>query len=100
MISPCRIPRTCDRTRIDPLLVALLFAAYLLVSSGEAMGQETAGSTSEEAGVSWFPAVPLQITAGVDMGFDDHVLGSNATTGSSGQTSIFARENVILSYDR
>jgi opacity protein-like surface antigen len=99
MISPCRIPRSCDRDRVDPLPLALLFAACLLVSVGETMGQEPAGATSEEAGVSWFPAVPLQITAGVDMGYDDRVLGSNATS-SSGQSSFFARENVILSYDR
>jgi hypothetical protein len=63
------------------------------------------GSTSEEAGVSWFPSVPLQFTAGVDIGYDDHILGnnattSNATTSSSGQTSFFARENVVLSYNR
>jgi hypothetical protein len=64
------------------------------------MGQYAAGSTSEEAGVSWLPSVPLDITAGVDMGYDDHVLGSNATTSSSGQSSFFARENVVLSYDR
>jgi hypothetical protein len=58
------------------------------------------GSTFEEAGVGWLPAVPLQITAGVDMGYDDHVIGSSATTNSSGQSSFFARENLVLSYDR
>jgi hypothetical protein len=68
----------------------------LLPLVGEAMAQEAA----EEAGVSWFPAVPLQITAGVDMGYDDHVTGSSATTTSSGQSSFLARENLILSYDR
>jgi hypothetical protein len=36
----------------------------------------------------------------VDIGYDDHVLGSNATTNSSGQSSFFARENIVLSYDR
>jgi hypothetical protein len=34
------------------------------------------------------------------MGYDDHVIGSSATTNSSGQTSFFARENLVLSYDR
>jgi predicted porin len=36
----------------------------------------------------------------VDMGYDDHVLGSSAATSSSGQGSFFARENVVLSYNR
>jgi hypothetical protein len=97
MISPCRIHRA--RNRVDPLPLALLFAASLLALVVEAMGQETAGSTSGEGAVSWFPSVPLQITAGVDLGYDDHVLGSNATN-SSGQGSFFARESVVLSYDR
>jgi len=64
------------------------------------MGQDAASSTSEEAGVSLVPSVPVRITAGVDIGYDDHVIGSSATTSSSGQSSFFARENVTLSYDR
>jgi len=101
MISPCRIPWTCDRNRVDPLPLALLFAvAFSLALVVQAMGQEAAGSTSEEGGVGWFPLVPLRITAGVDAGYDDHVTGSSATTTSSGQSSFFARENVVLSYDR
>jgi hypothetical protein len=36
----------------------------------------------------------------VDIGYDDHVLGSNASTSSSGQSSFFARENLVLAYDR
>jgi len=71
---------------MDSLPLAFLFAAFLLVSRNEAIGQ---GAT-----------VPLDITAGVDIGYDDHVLGSNATTNSSGQSSFFARENIVLSYDR
>jgi opacity protein-like surface antigen len=63
-----------------------MFAAFLLAPRNEAIGQ---GAT-----------VPLDITAGVDIGYDDHVIGSSATTSSSGQTSFFARENVVLSYDR
>jgi hypothetical protein len=57
----------------------------------------------EEAGVSWFPAVPVHITAGVDVGYDDHVLGSSATGNSSGQGSqgsFLSRENLVLTYDR
>lgn len=98
MISPCRIHRA--RNRVDALPLTLLFAVCLLAPVIQATGQETAGSTSEEAGVSWFPSVPLQITAGVEIGYDNHVLGSNATTNSRGQSSLFARENVVLSYDR
>ena len=55
---------------------------------------------SEAAGVGWLPAVPIQITAGLDMGYDDHVTGSTATTSSSGQSSSFARENLVLTYVR
>jgi Putative beta-barrel porin 2 len=84
MILPCRIHR--PRKLIDSLPLAFLFAAFLLFPRNEAIGQ---GAT-----------VPLDITAGVDIGYDDHVLGSSATTSSSGQTSFFARENVVLSYDR
>jgi hypothetical protein len=88
------------RNRVDPLPLALLFIASSLTLVGEAMAQETGGLTSEEAGVSWFPSVPLRITLGVDVGYDDHVTGSDVTTNSSGQSSFLVRENVILSYDR
>jgi len=64
------------------------------------MSQGTVGPTSEGAGVSWLPAVPIQITAGVGIGYDDHVTGSTATTSSSGQSSFFARENLVLTYVR
>jgi hypothetical protein len=84
MILPCRIH--WPRKLIDSLPFAFLFAAFLLAPRNEAIGQ---GAT-----------VPLDITAGVDFGYDDHVLGSTATTSSSGQSSSFARENLVLSYDR
>jgi hypothetical protein len=65
----------------------------------EGMGQDAASSTSEEAGVSLVPSVPLQITAGVDMGYDDNVIPRGGS-GGSGQGSLFTRENLTLSYDR
>jgi hypothetical protein len=98
MILPCRIYRA--RNLLNPLPFAFLFTVFLLAPVTEGMGQDAASSTSEEAGVSLVPSVPLQITAGVDMGYDDHVIGSSATTNSSGQSSFFARENLVLSYDR
>jgi hypothetical protein len=98
MILPCRIHRA--RNRVDSLPLALLVAASLLAPFAESMGQYAVGSTSEEAGVSWFPSVPLQITAGVDIGYDDHVIGSNAAANSSSQSSFFAKENLVLTYDR
>jgi hypothetical protein len=98
MILPCRTHR--PRKSIDSLRLAFVFAAFLLVLPNEAIGQYAGGSTSETAGAAGRATVPLDITAGVDMGYDDHVLGSNATANSSGQGSSFARENIVLSYDR
>src|SRR5262249_32485393 len=57
--------------------------------------QQTGSSPLEEAGIGWLPAVPIQITAGVDTGYDD-----NVTLGSSPQSSWFARENLTLTYNR
>ena len=92
MISPCRIHQ--PRNRVDPLPLALLFAAFLL-----AMAQYATSSASAEGG-SGGSSVPFEITAGVDMGYDDRVIGSSATTSSSGQSSFFARENLVLAYNR
>ena len=36
----------------------------------------------------------------MDLGYDDHVLGSNANTGGRGQGSFSVRENLVLTYDR
>jgi Outer membrane protein beta-barrel domain len=96
MILPCRIHRA--RSHIDSLSLAFLFGAFLLASVTKAMGQYAAGSTSEGGGGG--PSVPFGITAGVDFGYDDHVIGSNAATSSTSPSSFFARENVIVSYDR
>jgi hypothetical protein len=95
MILPCRIRRTCNRHRGDLLPLAVLLAVCLLAPLGEADGQEAVSSTSEAAGISWLPAVPIQITAGVDTGYDD-----NVTLQQSGEGSIFTRENVVLTYAR
>ena len=92
MILPCRIHGARNRHRADSLSLAFLLAICLLAPLGETMSQS---SESEAAGVSWLPAVPLQITAGVDTGYDD-----NVTLGSTGQGSPFARENLVLTYAR
>ena len=98
MILPCRIHRS--RHCVEFIPFSLLFIAFLLTVANEATAQDAVGSTTDEAGVSWFPAVPVRILAGVDAGYDDHVLGSGATTNSSGQSSFFSRENLVLTYDR
>ena len=46
-------------------------------------------------GAGWLPFTPLEITAGVDVGYDD-----NATISANAEGSSFARENVVLTYDR
>ena len=94
MILPCRIHRVCNC--VDPLSLSLLFAASLLALHPiEAIGQDTAGTTFEQAGMGWLPAIPIQINAGVDTGYDD-----NVTLQPSGEGSIFTRENVVLTYAR
>jgi hypothetical protein len=95
MISPCRTHQT--RRFVDSLPLAFLFAAFLLVPRNEAIGQSSSSST---AGAGGARSVALDITAGVDFGYDDHVLGSSATTSSSGQSSFLVRENVVLTYNR
>jgi hypothetical protein len=94
MISPCRIHQ--PRNRVDFLPFALLLAVGLLAQLPEAMGQY-AGSASEGTGG---PSAPFRITAGVDLGYDDNVRGGGAGGGGAGAgESVFARENLILSYD-
>src|SRR5213080_275151 len=95
MISPCRIHRARNRNRVDSLPLAILLATCFLASVGEVLSQEALSSASEAAGLGWLPAVPVQITAGLDMGYDD-----NVTLSSSGQGSVFARENIVLTYAR
>lgn len=92
MILPCRIhqPPQC----VNSLALALLFAASLIAPL-QVIGQETPASPFEAAGIGWLPAIPIQITAGVDMGYDD-----NATLTPSGKGSLFVGENVVLTYSR
>jgi hypothetical protein len=94
MILPCRIHQL--RSHLGSLPFALLFAAFSLVlQPGRSWSQGTVGSTFEQAGVGWLPAIPIQINAGLDAGYDDNVALS-----TSGQGSIFTRENVVLTYAR
>ena len=96
MTLPCRIHRAGNRNRVNSLPLALLFASFFLVlQPGRAWSQTAAGSTFEQAGVGWLPAIPIQITAGVDTGY-----GDNVTLQPSGEGSIFTRENVVLTYAR
>lgn len=96
MILPCRIRRTCNCRRAESLPLALVLAACLLAPLGAAMSQEAITAASEAAGLGWLPAVPLQITAGLDIGYDDNVnFGS-----SGGGGSLLTRENLVLMYSR
>src|SRR6266576_6715954 len=95
MILPCRIHRAGSLNRVNSLPLALLLAACFLAPIGEAVSQDAIGSAEEAAGVGWLTAVPIQITAGVDTGYND-----NVTLQPSGEGSIFTRENLVLTYSR
>src|SRR5437867_12187567 len=77
MLLPCRIHRA--RNGVASLHLTLLFVASLLaLQSGRTWAQAT-GSAFERVGVGWLPGIPIQITAGLDAGYDDNVtLSSNA----------------------
>jgi hypothetical protein len=92
VILPCRIHQ--PPKHVDSLTLALLFAAFFIAPL-QVIGQETSASPFEGAGIGWLPAIPIQITAGVDMGYDD-----NATLTPSGEGSLFAGENIVLTYNR
>jgi Putative beta-barrel porin 2 len=96
MILPCRIRRY--RNRVCSLRLALLLAVSLQGSIAEIVAQNQKVS-SEDSPIGWLAPIPLEITTGVDFGYDDHVLGGNSNS-SSGQASLFARENITLSYIR
>src|SRR5204862_7721006 len=95
MILPCRIHRI--RRHIDSLALALMFAAFLLISYSDAMGQYAGGGGASGGGGG---GVPLEITTGVDLGYDDHVIGSNDGSNSNSPSSFFAKENLVLTYHR
>jgi hypothetical protein len=59
------------------------------------MGQYGAGGSTSKGG-----GVPLEITTGVDLGYDDNVIGSNPGSNSSGSGSFFAKDNLVLTYSR
>ena len=93
MILPCRILRA--RIRVGSLPIALLLAASFLVLQSDGTWAQTTGSAFERVGVGWLPAIPIQITAGGDAGYDD-----NVTLQPNGEGSKFTRENVVLTYAR
>jgi hypothetical protein len=95
MILPCRIHRTGNRKRVESLSLAVVLAALVTLQPARTQAQQMDASPLEEAGIGWLPAVPIQITAGVDTGYDD-----NVTLSSSPKSSWFARENVTLTYNR
>src|SRR5882762_3347512 len=96
MILPCRIHRI--RSYIDSLPFALLFAAFLLIPRNEALGQYGGGGSTSGAGGEG--SVPFEIITGLDLGYDDHVIGSNSAMNSSSPSSFFAKENLVLTYNR
>src|SRR5262245_17792301 len=94
MTLPGRIRQ--PRGQLRPLPLPLLIAAFFLVfQPGHSWSQNTAGSTFEQAGAGWLAAIPIQINAGLDGGYDD-----NVTLSSNGQGSALTRENVVLTYAR
>src|SRR5437762_9350923 len=106
MILPCRTRRI--RRFIDSLSLVFLSTAFSLTLHNQAMAQYGAGSISGAgagggggggragAGGGGGRQVPLEITAGVTLGFDNNVLGSNTTTGGSGRGSLSVGENLVL----
>jgi hypothetical protein len=94
MILPCRIHQLPKH--VGSFRLALLFAAFSLVlQPGRTWSQNAVGSTFEQAGLGWLPAIPIQVNAALDVGYDD-----NVTLSPSGQGSTFTRENVVLTYAR
>jgi hypothetical protein len=82
------------RNQFGSFPLAFLFAIFFLVlQPGRTWSQNAVGSTFEQAGLGWLPAIPIQINAVLDGGYDD-----NVTLSSSGQGSVFMRENVVLTY--
>jgi hypothetical protein len=92
MILACRILQ--PRSQFGSFPLVFLFATFSLVlQPGRTWSQNAVGSTFEQAGLGWLPAIPIQIDAVLGGGYDD-----NVTLSSSGQGSVFMRENVVLTY--
>ena len=95
MILPCRIHQAGNRKRVELLSLAVVFAALLILQPAQSQAQQLAGPALEETGLGWLPAVPVQVTAGVETGYDD-----NVTLSPSPKGSWFVGENVVLTYSR
>src|SRR5215831_9749816 len=110
MILSCRTRRI--RRFINSLSLAFLSTSLSLMLHNQAMAQYGAGSISGAGAVGGGGGgrvgggggggsyVPLEITAGLNVGFDNNVLGSNATTNGNGRGSLSVGENLVLSYNR
>src|ERR1044071_4016016 len=98
MSVPCRTGRS--RKRVRSLCVVIFFALGLEGSLARAASYEAAstpqpGATSQVTTTANPRTPPFEITAGVDLGYDDNVIGSSSTN-SNGQASFFTRENLVL----
>lgn len=92
MILPCRTHQRA--AAVIDFLAFVVLAPALLLSPFQAYAQNVGASTSKEAGATWRPAIPLQIIAGLDAGYDD-----NVTLMSNAQGSSFTRENLVMTYN-
>ena len=92
MILPRRTRQ--QATALAPYLVVVVLTSALLLSPFQARAQNVYASTSKDAGAIWRSAIPIQILAGVDGGYDD-----NVTLMSNAQGSPFTRENLVMTYN-
>src|SRR6516162_11812585 len=99
MILPCRTRRI--RRFISSLSLAFLSTSLSLMLHNQAMAQYGAsgagavgggGGGGRGGGGGGGSYVPLEITAGVNVGFDNNVLGSNTTTNGNGRGSLSVGE--------
>ena len=75
-------------------------AQYGASGAGAVGGGGGGGGGGRGGGGGGGSYVPLEITAGVNVGFDNNVLGSNTTTNGNGRGSLSVGENLVLTYDR
>jgi opacity protein-like surface antigen len=69
------------------------------LAAGQYSSGAQPGATPQSATTAKAQRIPLEITAGVDLGYDDNVIGTNSVN-SNGGGSFFTRESLVLSYDR